>query len=269
MNHNWPSFIKDCKGGDCLILAGDIINAILLDPTRTDQYARKAQKKMLKLYELWLDKYDHVLYIMGNHEHYGGVIYDTKNILVSFFKKHNMSNVYVLENGAYQLTPDWCVLGATLWTDMNKGDPIAEIDVQNGMNDYHVIYTRKLENGEWPRTTAPPNVLRCHHTMEIHRVSQDWIFSYCKRFKNVIVATHHAPSYQSEGTRTSNLTAGYCSNLERLILENPNIKYWIHGHTHNNIHYKIGETQVTSAMYGYQTYEPYLVNNFIIGSITK
>ena len=280
MNHNWPSFIEKSDGGDCLILAGDIMNTPLLKSNRNDSHARKAQKKMIKLRDEFFSKYKHVLYVIGNHEHYGGVIYNTIGILRKFLKENNFKNTYVLENQAFQLSPELCVLGATLWTDINKGDPIAAIDIELGMRDYHAIFTADVHNMRHTTRKDNPHLLTSEHTREMHRVSRDWIFSYCKRFKKVIVATHHAPSWESadknknKGYRRtgdlhlSPLTAAYCSNLDNLILENQNITHWIHGHTHYNIHYKIGNTQVTSAMYGYQTFEPTLVNNFHLGSLT-
>jgi hypothetical protein len=43
----------------------------------------------------------------------------------------------------------------------------------------------------------------------------------------------------------------YASDLDDLILDHPNIKYFSHGHTHSSFRYKIGECEVICNPRGY------------------
>lgn len=72
------------------------------------------------------------------------------------------------------------------------------------------------------------------------------------RTKTNVVITHHAPSIKSipEKFRNDILSSAYASNLEDFIIEyKPN--YWIHGHIHEPIEYKIGNTTVLCNPCGY------------------
>ena len=47
----------------------------------------------------------------------------------------------------------------------------------------------------------------------------------------------------------------YSSNLDDFIINNPKIKTWIHGHTHESFDYMIGSTQIVCNPRGYINYE--------------
>jgi Icc-related predicted phosphoesterase len=51
------------------------------------------------------------------------------------------------------------------------------------------------------------------------------------------------------------MNGGYASNLENLILDNPQIHAWIHGHIHQRQDYQIGGCRVVANPRGYQGYE--------------
>jgi hypothetical protein len=77
-----------------------------------------------------------------------------------------------------------------------------------------------------------------------------------EQFKNdkVWVLTHHGPSYQSVHPkyRNSGIANGaYVNNFDDLILNNPQIKYWSHGHTHESFDYMIGDCRVVCNPRGY------------------
>ena len=48
---------------------------------------------------------------------------------------------------------------------------------------------------------------------------------------------------------------GYFSELEEFILDRPQIKYWIYGHTHKQGTNDIGTTKLVSNARGYAGYE--------------
>ena len=77
----------------------------------------------------------------------------------------------------------------------------------------------------------------------------------------VVVLTHHAPSFKSIDPvhvsggiyGTDDLNGAYASDLSSMILDSPNIKFWVHGHTHHTVDYPIGECRILSNQRGYHS----------------
>jgi hypothetical protein len=93
-------------------------------------------------------------------------------------------------------------------------------------------------------------------TLKFHKKSKQFLLDTLPMFKNqkVWVLTHHAPSYQSVHPkyRSAGIANGaYVSDLDDLIFDNPNIKYWSHGHTHESFDYMIGGCRVICNPHGY------------------
>jgi hypothetical protein len=57
------------------------------------------------------------------------------------------------------------------------------------------------------------------------------------------------------------LNAAFRSKLDDFIAVRPQIKLWIHGHTHHNFDYEIGSTRVVCNPRGYIDYES-IADNF-------
>jgi hypothetical protein len=72
-----------------------------------------------------------VFYVTGNHESYGFDI----NLEAEYIEKY-LPGVIHLNDSSYHLDDSTVVLGGTLWTDMNKDDPLAHRAVGAGMNDF-------------------------------------------------------------------------------------------------------------------------------------
>jgi Icc-related predicted phosphoesterase len=110
------------------------------------------------------------------------------------------------------------------------------------MNDYKVI-----------RITPKYRKLNPNDTLAFHRESKSYLLNQLQTLnENVFVISHHAPSYQSipqEYKKNSN--GAYCSNLDDVIVNNPQIKYWVHGHTHNHFDYMIEGCRVICNPGGY------------------
>jgi hypothetical protein len=51
------------------------------------------------------------------------------------------------------------------------------------------------------------------------------------------------------------MNGAYSSDLSDLILDHPQIKFWTHGHTHDQFDYMIGSTRVVCNPRGYKGYE--------------
>jgi Icc-related predicted phosphoesterase len=79
-----------------------------------------------------------------------------------------------------------------------------------------------------------------------------------KRDVPVVVITHMAPSFQSVNQKFKHETTtngGYASELSEFILDHPNIKVWVHGHMHDPVDYKIGDTRILANPRGYMPWE--------------
>ena len=149
---------------------------------------------------------------------------------------------------------------ATLWTDINKGNPI-DVSGSGVMNDYRhiMIYDDSLESGV--RYLTP------YDTMKIHSDHREFISEKVQGHEKVVVMTHHAPHMLSSGGHSTDKSSVFycCTDLEDVILDNPQIKFWIAGHTHSKADYHIGDTRILSNPRGYRLEK--LSHNFQINVI--
>ncbi len=232
--------IQNNEGCDVLILAGDILVASKLGKLESTNGIRF--RKFLKSVS---EAFPHVIYVAGNHEFYdSGKFYQTIDELKSHCDLY-YDNVYFLERDL-KIIDDVVFVGGTLWTDMNKHDPMTLHAVRDMMNDYRAI--RNDRNGYIPLKPAD--------TCERHRLTRDYIKHIVSEHKDkrCVVVGHHTPSFQSchEQYKTDYLMNGaYHSDLSELILDHPQIKLWVHGHTHNCFDYMIGETRIICNPRGY------------------
>lgn len=245
-------------GADVLVIAGDLlIVEYLYDISEFDMNNRFTQNllsnKFLKVQDFRnflkqaSEMFKHVVYVMGNHEFYGGRFFGS--ILHLQEELEPFENIYLLENNAKELD-GVLFLGATFWTDFNKHDPISMYDAGLFMNDYKSIRWDKdgLYRKLAPKDSFGRHVRSAHY---FRGVLKDTV-------QPVVVVTHHAPSYASIHDRYKQdigLNGAYASDMSELIFEFPNIVYWLHGHVHNTNDYTIGNTRVVSNPRGYHGYE--------------
>lgn len=231
--------IKNENNADVLVLAGDIMTASKVLKPLSELGVRF--RDFLKRVSF---QFPHVIYIAGNHEFYdSGRWFEGIDWLRAACGVHD--NVYFLERDT-KIIDDVVFVGGTLWTDMNKFDPLTMHAVRDMMNDYRAIRNDK----------AGFRNLKPADTVERHRATRDYIKLIVSenKDKKIVVVGHHAPSYQSvhEMYRSDHLMNGaYYSSLEDIMLDNEHIKLWIHGHMHNTFDYTIGETRVVCNPRGY------------------
>ncbi len=241
----------ELPGGEILIVAGDAFEA--------REYGKEFHSTKVLPYtggnfpcydffHIECAKYKKVFYVMGNHEHYHGKFWKTKSELERMLP----ANVTLLENQS-EVYEGVLFVGATLWTDMNKGDPITLHSMQNYMNDYRVI------TYHYPQYNAY-HKMRPADTVKMHIESKRYIEEKVKEHsdKPVVVITHMGPTYMSinEKFKHESISNGaYVSDLSNLILDNPNIKFWVHGHVHDPVDYMVGDTRVLCNPRGYLPYE--------------
>ena len=58
------------------------------------------------------------------------------------------------------------------------------------------------------------------------------------------------------------MNGAYSSDLSEFILDNPEIKVAVHGHTHDRFNYLVGDTRILCNPRGYKYYEA-IADNFV------
>lgn len=232
-------FIKNENNADVLILGGDIMLAekVLLPESEYGVRFRDFLKRCSF-------QFPHVIYIAGNHEFYGGYWVKSLEKLRAACAVHD--NVYFLERDT-KIIDDVVFVGGTLWTDMNKGDPLTLHAVRDMMNDF-----RTITNDDLGYTKLKPVT-----TAQRHRETRQYIELVVKEHSDskVVVVGHHTPSFQSchESYKSDHIMNGaYHSDLTDIMLDHPQIKLWTHGHTHHTFDYMIGDCRVVCNPRGYE-----------------
>ena len=250
------------NGADVLILSGDILVAqdlhdhppVLTDTGRSilanvqglgrRQESAQRFRDFLKRVSF---QYPHVIYVAGNHEFYHGKWVGAFDYIREECAQY--SNLYFMENDSKEID-GVTFLGASLWTDMNKGDPTTKFTVTQYMNDFKTIRHDKKDY----RKLRPDDCINRHlQTLEYFKTVLD-----SAPEKQYVVVTHMAPTFKSIGSRyvTETLMNGaYASNLSEFILDRPQIKLWTHGHVHDPSDYYVGSTRVVCNPRGYEGYE--------------
>lgn len=194
-------------------------------------------------------RFKHVIYVMGNHEYYGGNIKRTPEKIIEAFQDRYGSvptNFNLLDSDTVEID-DVVFIGATLWTDFSKGNHLLMYQARGSMNDY-----RKIRHGSpaapWAHKLTPQVVY------EIHNAHKRYIVDQVEKFQDrkLVVVTHHAPSELSIAPKYKghHLNHLYYSDLSDILVDY-DINLWVHGHIHHHVDYTIGGTRVVANPRGY------------------
>lgn len=189
-------------------------------------------------------RFKQVIVVLGNHDYWSQITIrsgadDCNNLL----QKKNIGNVVVLDQSSFELD-DVLFLGCTLWTDMSKGDCLTMMNMSRMMYyDARIVYDNFINNFSsvlWTKENK-------HHVDYIKCVVSQ------NKNKKLVVITHHIPSFSfcDPAYIGDSSNAYYASDLSDLILDNPNIKMWFHGHSHYQHETYIGNTLVVNNAVGY------------------
>jgi len=254
--------LENTQDADLLILGGDILIAQDLHDHRpvvsdvqqsiisktsnlgTRQLIAMRFRNFLKRVS---DRFPHVIYIAGNHEFYHGKYPDAYDYIRN--EVANINNLYFLEQ-EYKRIDDVIFIGGTLWTDMNRRDPLTISACADMMNDYRTI--RMPSKGY---AKLRPEVTIRQHNETVNYIKR--ILADNPNEKTVVVG-HHAPtklSCKPKYEKDHLLNGAYSSDLSEIMLDNPQIKLWTHGHTHDCFDYTIGTCRVVCNPRGYVGYE--------------
>ena len=279
-----PIVLDNTEGADVLVLAGDICVAKHFT-NRNPTYVQHLAKEYRAFFDHVCQEFPHVVYIMGNHEHYSGDVAHTENIL----REHlDYGNLHILEKETWRYQGHTFV-GGTLWTDMNQEDGTAMSYAQGAMNDFREvlnsnrmvvrqvpIYERNplwtgdgLNGGQYQldnkgamirtgyKSKEEPARWTPEDSVTDHRKMLDYVDHATRDPGSYIVVGHHCPSELSvaEQYKGNLLNAAFRSSLDVFIEARPQIRLWLHGHTHYNFNYWIGETRVVCNPRGYIGHE--------------
>jgi hypothetical protein len=278
-----------------LVLGGDIcVAADLLEQTSPDLkygHAGIGTAKSRKIHDFFSNccaMFPHVVYVAGNHEHYH---YDFK-YTISHLKKMlgYLPNLHILEKETIELN-GVAFVGGTLWTDMNRSDPLTLHYVKGAMNDFREVLnsnrmvTRKVpiyeENPLWTadgkngsfytkgdngahvligyKDKTEPARFCPEDSVEEHDKMLKYIDYVSSSYAKIVVVGHHAPSSKSVAYYYSHdtlMNGAFRSELDEFIMNKSNrIKLWVHGHMHNKSDYMIGDTRVVCNPRGYIGHE--------------
>ena len=281
-----PISIENTGDTDVLILSGDI--CVVKDLRVRDDYLTLGHDYKSNQFHTFFQeccaRFPHVIYVMGNHEHYHGDFSTSLRDLRD--RLGYLVNLHILEKESVLLN-NVLFIGGTLWTDMNKEDPNTLLRIRRAMNDYQIIddsselvnyktFVEKdkpvgMTDEEWmakPReervTTkfaTRPAMFSPEKSVAEHKAMLAFIKNELDRVgptMPVVVVGHHSPSKQSIKPRYERdviVNGAYSSDLSEFILDHPQIKLWTHGHTHYEFDYMIGSTRVFCNPRGYIGYE--------------
>lgn len=208
------------KKDSVLILAGDIYQVNTIDNLKKD--LNEFLNHVSKLYKV-------VFYIMGNHEYYGNDFCETLSTGYPYTLLTLPDNVKIISKNTMCKLFGVDVLFSTLWSNLSNEDT-------NYINDFIFINNFTFEN------------YITEYTNNINYI-KTYIDNHDSN-KHIIV-THHAPSLKSIHSKyeTFKGNSAFVSDCEYLM--NDDMLMWIHGHTHTNFDYNIGNTKVVCNPHGY------------------
>lgn len=214
-----------------LVLAGDIDVG-----KRTAHYAVELA-----------ERFAHVIWVNGNHEYYKENLGRLQSKMKEIIK--DVPNVHFLDGESVTLDGIHFI-GATLWTDLDKGNPILRFDAENTMNDCKKIrwgtQYRKFKSTAWISA----------HLADKQKLVDELRAAQGQDYRARVVITHHLPSWAAIHSqfRGNKLNGCYAANLDEVINEfQPD--YWFFGHQHNSTHLAYGDTQLISNPRGYHGVE--------------
>lgn len=232
VHNEFQLFVPENLNCDVLVLAGDI-----------GMIAK--ENSIIYFLDLVCNRANHVLYVPGNHEYYKASLWDDHKLRE--IAEQYSGKVQILQNETAKID-DVTFIGATLWTDFDKCNPMLMYHAQTKINDYRLIYTGESYNDRYQRKIDTSDILLRHE------VSREFIKQELEtnQGSKTVVITHHGCSWQSVHPlfKDSDNNGLFVSELSDMILDyEPD--YWFHGHVHNTMDYYIGKTRVLTNPRGY------------------
>lgn len=242
------------ENAEILILAGDIMEA-------DDQKHSPVYQDFFRNIS---EEFNLIFYVAGNHEYWGGNIRNT----IADMRKFLPDNVIMLDNEGYDIHREdgttVTFFGGTMWTNLGKENPTSMMCADR-MKDFRYSTYSDITSQFWSRNESGQKVrmyrqaqFNTYFWLEEHKLFMETATDRIHGASDVVMISHHAPSYMSVDPMFRNDVFGndaYASDLSDFILDNPQIKTWIHGHMHCQNLYHIGDCIVRSNPRGYYGHE--------------
>jgi Icc-related predicted phosphoesterase len=231
--------------GDVLIIAGDLCHARCLEADAVDGYNIKQRDLTLKVIDAALKNFAHVLFVAGNHEHYGSVFDETVPKL-----RRALPGVTVLDNESIEIGSTR-FFGTTLWSDYQGRNAGTMDALRKRCGEFFFVKMRVRDQSghETLRKFRPEDAIAA---FDAALESMRGCLAKAKG-KSTVVITHHAPSLKGLNPHRAgnDLDAVYASDLDAMIETLENVRIWIHGHTHIRRIYNIGHTELRTDARGF------------------
>lgn len=222
--------LYDMKG-TTLVLAGDI--------GRIDT-ATSYHNLFLTLF-LCSERFDHVVWVTGNHEYY--TVNDTLTIYKIDRKlktlSMNFNNVHLLQCSSV-IIDGVTFIGCTLWSSIND-------EAVKRMADFRYIRVVQSETS---------TCLNKSEYLKLHFKHLAWLTYSVQRNKNyepLIIVTHHGTHVKCSGKfldEPTPLNSAFVTHLPQLWFGYYN-HVMINGHTHECVYFQDGGAKFISNCYGY------------------
>lgn len=211
IEHGQPFAFKKAEGAEVLILAGDI----------------GSYDSALPLIKSCAAVIPTIM-ILGNHEPMGYTIEET----VAFWESVSIDNFYFLNNRTVELNGVHFI-GSTLWSDLNAS-PMNQAALINAVADFKKIISKDKVS------YITVEELQFEYEKNKAFIEKELNKDYPKK----VLITHHLPTFSSVSEKWvgSILNTSFASNLDNLLMYSEGLKLCIHGHTHDNFDYYLGDT---------------------------
>lgn len=218
-----PSDERDAES--VLVLAGDICSAV---------------HPLIEFLQAVSKKFARVIAIPGNHEAYHK---DLESWYREMELKCNIPNVeYAIRDVRCTELGDVRFIYGTFWAD--GGSSLAEeARVGDTLNDFHLI-----RNGYRLFAVSDMKAIHRKHKKQI----QEFLMTPFNG--KTFVVTHHMPSLELVSLRFRSplgINGGFASPCDDMLVGEFAPDVWIHGHTHDTIDQKLGDTRIVCNPAGY------------------
>jgi len=182
-------------------------------------------------------RYEHIIWIMGNHEFYHMDYTQALKDAESLSKKLGI-HLMDIELGTDNLEIDGVKFwGSTLWTDFKNEDWFVQRKSKETINDFH-----NIKVGE----SRSLSVIEVANINKRTREAINWDAD--------VIITHFAPVVVPHPNFPLNDLSYYFCNtgLEEQII-NSDVKIWMYGHTHHSTDFVLGDTRVIANCHGFKS----------------
>jgi predicted phosphohydrolase len=170
------------------------------------------------------DKFQNVVYVLGNHEYYNSSLARVDEILGNL--ESEISNLTWL-NDSRAIVEGVSFIGGTLWFPRN----------QTTMSNEYLLHDFNC-------------ILDSAQIYNRHEITANFLKQNMQ--ENDIVVTHHLPTQKSIAPKYKGDVRNcfFACDLDNVI-EDKKPKVWLHGHTHTACDYLYHSTRITCNPFGY------------------